>query len=156
MKKLLGTALLMGMLTVFAGCFSVTVDGGEDTPATTTTSTTTTTSSSISTDWPSDVPLNPAWEVTGSSNTSYEDSIYISKTQSCDSCTKDEVVQYYRDALAAEGWMEYSFTDSSSADYGDSVSVSFEKGDSKYVSVYYSQWEYLGTTIDVSYSEYSY
>lgn len=153
MKKFLGIAMVLGMLTVFAGC-TVSI-GGEDDDSSTT-STTSTSSTTLSTDWPSDVPLNPDWEITGSSQSSYEDSIYISKEQSCDSCTKDEVAQYYRDALTAEGWSEYSFTDSSSADYGDSITISFEKGDTKYVSVYYSVWEYLGITIDVSYSEYAY
>jgi len=164
MKKFLGAALVFGILAVFAGC-TISV-GGEDTttPATTTTttpaSTTSTTSTSstsgLSTDWPADVIVNPDWEVTGTSNSSYEDSVYITKTQSCESCTKDEVLKYYRDTLTAQGWSEYSFTDSSSAEYGDSISVSFEKGDSKYVSIYYSVWDYLGTTIDISYSEYTY
>jgi len=152
MRKFIGVAMLVGMLTVLAGC---TINVGTD-GTTEDTSTTTSTTSTSSSDWPSYITLNPDWEVTGTSNSTYADSIYITKTQSCDSCTKDEVVKYYRDALSAQGWTEYSFTDSSSAEWGDSVTVSFEKGDDEYVSVYYSVWEYLGTTIDISYSKYTY
>lgn len=158
--------MVLGMLAVFAGC-SVSIGGDEGTttpttttttttPATTTTTTPATTTTSSSTDWPSYVPLNPAWDVTGNSSSNSDGSIYLTKTQSCESCTKDEVVAYYREALTAQGWSEYSFTDSSSDEYGDSVSVSFEKGDDEYVYVYYSVWDYLGTTIDVSYSKYDY
>ncbi len=161
MKKLIALAIIVMMVTPFSGCFKTTVedavndaiqDALED-------STVSSDDASAPTNWPTDFPINDDWAISGSSSSSSDGSVYLSVTQTCDDCTADEVINYYKDALVAQGWTDDG-TSTYSDEWGDSTSISFNKDNySKYASVDYSTWEYEGYTdisIYLSYSVYSY
>jgi len=154
MKKVTSLLVVTALMVTLTGCINTEVTS----PDTGTTSTITTTAS---TEWPSDFPLNPDWEVASKSGSNYGTDVYLSTTQTCDSCTKEEVVEYYRGVMADNGWTEYSYSESSDKYWGDSVMVSFDKGTDKYASIDYSVYDYgrgdgPEVSIYINYSEYSY
>lgn len=162
MKKLIALAITITMIAAFSGCFKTTVENAINSAIQDAVESGTTTSSNDGTvpeGWPTDFPVNEDWAISGSSSNTYDGSVYMSVTQTCDGCTADEVINYYKTAMLAQGW-----TDGGSSTYndewGDSTSISFNKDDySKYASVDYSTWEYEGVTdisIYLSYSVYSY
>lgn len=159
MKKLIALAITVTIMAVFSGCLKSAVedavnDAIEDALENSTTSDTT-----APADWPTDFPINDDWAISGSSSSSSDGSVYLSITQTCDDCTADEVISYYKDALTAQGWTDGG-TSTYNDEWGDSTSISFNKDDYfKYASVDYSTWDYEGYTdisIYLSYSEYSY
>jgi|GEM_PF-3397100 len=162
MKKLIALAITITMVGAFSGCFKTAVedavnDAIED--ALQNTTTTSSDSASVPTDWPTDFPINEAWALSGSSSSSSDGSVYLSVTQTCDNCTADEVINYYKEAMLAQGWTDGG-TSTYNDEWGDSTSISFNKDNySKYASVDYSTWEYEGYTdisIYLSYSLYTY
>ncbi len=156
MKKIISLIAVLGLMVALTGCINVTVEDTSDDTSSTTTSDT----SSGDTDWPDDFPVNSDWEVTGSSSSSYDTDVYLSMTQTCDDCTKEEVIEYYREVLGDEGWTEYSYSEYTSDFITDSGTASFDKGYDKYASVDYSVYDYgygePEIEIYLSYSEYYY
>ncbi|EKD47907.1 MAG: hypothetical protein ACD_65C00221G0004 [uncultured bacterium] len=161
MKKLIALAITITMVGAFSGCFKTAVENAVNSAIEDALEESTVSSgdSTAPTDWPSDFPMNGDWAISGSSSSSSNGSVYLSVTQTCDDCTADEVINYYKETMLAQGWTDGG-TSTYSDEWGDSTSISFNKDNYyKYASVDYSTWEYEGYTdisIYLSYSEYSY
>ncbi|OIP80351.1 hypothetical protein COW94_04265 [Candidatus Peregrinibacteria bacterium CG22_combo_CG10-13_8_21_14_all_44_10] len=160
MKKVISLLAVTSLMVVLTGCLNIELTSPDE-GTTTTSSTTSTTTTTADATWPSDFPLNPAWEVSSQSSSNYGSDVYLSVTQTCDSCTAEEVMEYYRGVMADNGWTEYSYSESSDEYWGDSVMISFDKGLDKYASIDYSVYDYgygdgPEVSIYISYSEYYY
>ncbi len=155
--------LMLVMITSFSGCLKSLVqeavkdaiDEGSSTYTDNYGST-----ASLPSAWPSDFPLNSDWSLSSSSASTYDTDMYLSVTQTCSNCTKDEVVEYYRGVLGANGWTEYSYSEYASDFITESATLSFDKGYDKYATVDYSVYDYgygdKEIEIYLSYSEYYY
>lgn len=56
----------------------------------------------VPSDWPDDFPVNKKWDVTNAISSNYDGDIYMSVTQVCSSCSKDDVIEYYKEEMADE------------------------------------------------------
>ena len=108
------------------------------------------TDSDIPEDWPEVFTVKKDFKVISASSFDMAGAVSMTASFSCDDCDKDEVMEYYREEMAAEGWEEDGYYEFASEVV--SASINFTKDENRSASIQFTSDSDM-TTVGLNYME---